>query len=141
MELDDGTTVDVSNVWDTLTAYAATNRVVLHLAQGEAELAVGFRGERGACYWRGGDADDLVSSGGDNADVEVYGMNEIPFPPGSEIDAATVIDAADEFAATGARPTCVTWASYHEAMQAAPVEETITPEMLQALISETDAGR
>lgn len=140
VELDDVTPVDLSTIRETVTAHAVANRVVLHLTRGDAELVLGFRGERGACYWRRGDH-DLVSYGGDNTDVEVYGANEIPFPPGSEIDAAAVIDAADEFAATGARPTYVTWTSYHEAMQAAPEEPTITPEELRALLDEPDADQ
>lgn len=141
VELDDGTPVDVSTVRETLTAYATADRVVMHLTREGAALAVGFRGGRGACYWRRDDGDDLVSSGGDNADTEVYGASEIPFPPRSEIDAAAVIDASEEFAATGERPTCIQWASFQEAMQALPIEETITPDALRALLDDSGNGR
>ncbi|MGP4015865.1 Imm1 family immunity protein [Saccharopolyspora sp. 5N708] len=121
VELDDGTALGVEALRETVTRYSATDRVVLHLTQGEAQLTVGFRGEHGVCYWRERAAADLVSSGGDNVETIIYGLSEIAFPPGSEIEAAMVIDAAEEFASTGARPTCIVWSGYREAT---PLEDT-----------------
>lgn len=85
--------------------------------------------------WHPNEGDGEVATGGTNHEVTVCWGS---LPTGSEIDAATVIDAADEFAATGTRPTNVTWMDYHEAMQATPIEETITPAQLHALLNEPD---
>ncbi|MBB5152517.1 Imm1 family immunity protein [Saccharopolyspora phatthalungensis] len=138
LELDDGTSLDAADVRETLISQSTRDRAVVYLVHdNEAELVVGFRGDRGVCLWESDDG--MVTTGGTNAETIIYGGNEIPFPPGSEIDAATVINAAEEFAVTGARPTGVDWTSYHEAM---PVTETtMTPEALQALLGEPDAGR
>ncbi|MGI8311901.1 Imm1 family immunity protein [Saccharopolyspora hattusasensis] len=141
MELDDQTRLDAADVRGALIAQQADDRVIVHLTHDDGpELVVGFRGDRGVCLWQHGDGE--VTTGGQNEEVIVYGWSEIPFPPGAEIDAATVIAAAEEFAATGARPTCVTWTDYHGAM---PVEDTgVSPEMLQAMFGgtgEPDAGR
>ncbi|MCA1194230.1 Imm1 family immunity protein [Saccharopolyspora sp. 6V] len=124
-----------------MTRYAAADRVVLHLQQEAAELVIGFRGGRGACYWRHGESDDVVSTSGENTESEMYGANEIPFPPGAEIDAGTVVDAAEEFATTGVRPQCVRWTSYRAAMQAVPEEGTITPELLRAVLGDVEGER
>ncbi|RKT86285.1 Immunity protein Imm1 [Saccharopolyspora antimicrobica] len=140
MELDDQTPLDATDVRAALVAQRADARVIVHLKHDNGnELLVGFRGDRGVCLWQPDEGDGEVTTGGSNEEVMVYGWAGVPFPPGSEIDGDTVIDAAEEFATTGARPTCVTWTDYHGAM---PLEgSTITPEELQALLRETDGER
>lgn len=140
MERDDQTPLDATNVRAALTAQRADERVIVHLTHGDGnELLVGLRADRGVCMWQPNEGDGEVTTGGDNGDVTVYGWAGVPFPPNSEIDPETVIDAADEFAATGARPTCVTWTDYHDAMP--DTESTITPDELQVLLSGPDTGQ
>ncbi|MEU5846031.1 Imm1 family immunity protein [Saccharopolyspora shandongensis] len=146
IERDDGTPLDAADLRATLTAESETDRNIVFIcfktddrkAQGrdfeaafEAELLVGFRADRGVCMWQAYGDDDAVTTGGTNEEAIIYGTHQIPFPPGSEIDAAAVIDAAEEFASTGARPTCVTWTSYQESI---PFEDTgMSGEALDAL--------
>ena len=139
MELDDETPLDATDVRVTLNEQRTTDHVVVYLVHPNgAELAVGFRAGRGVCLWDlYGDA--AVTTGGTNGEPVVYGATEIPVPAGAEIGAASVIDAADEFAKTGARPTVVEWQPY--GASAFPVEETISPEALHALLNDGDAER
>lgn len=118
VELDDGTALGASTpeaVRAALHAHADTERVTVNLAHNDGpELIVGYREERGVCYFVPGEADEpLVSAGGTNTDTEVYGNAQIAFPPGAELDADTVTEAAVEFAASGSRPTCVQWRPYN----------------------------
>lgn len=130
IELEDETSLDATDVRAALVAQQSDDRVIVYLTHDNgAELVVGFSGDRGVCLWQADGG--TVSTGGTNGDVNVYGWAGIPFPPGAEIDAASVLDAAEEFAATGKRPTCLSWTSYHGAM---PVVDTgITPETLEAM--------
>ncbi|GAA4879946.1 Imm1 family immunity protein [Saccharopolyspora cebuensis] len=138
IELEDMTSLDATDVRSALASQQADERVVVHLVHDNgSELIVGFRGDRGVCLWQLDDG--LVTTGGRNEGVEIYGWSEIPFPPGAEVDAAAVLDAAEEFAATGERPTCLSWTGYHDAMPL--VDPAITPEALQALLDEPDSGR
>jgi immunity protein Imm1 of predicted polymorphic toxin system len=141
MELDDQTPLDATDVRAALTSQMSNDHVIVYLAHDNgAELAVGFRAGRGVCLWDLCSDDAAVTTGGTNGEVIVYGASEIPVPAGAEIDATTVIDAAEEFAMTGTRPTGVQWQPY--GAEAFPVEDSpITPEALQALLGETDPGR
>ncbi len=124
VELDDGTPLDAVDLRATLNEQTATDRVIVHLIHDDAELLVGFRGDRGVCYWMTYSSDDAVTVGGTNAETIVYGANEIAFPPNSELDTATVLAAADEFAKTAKRPTGVGWTRYDTAVIGlAPGEE------------------
>ncbi len=140
MELDDRTPLDATNVRAALTTRTTDERVVVHLSHNNGnELLVGLRGDRGVCLWQSEDGDGDVTTGGHHREVTVYGWAGVPFPPASEINADTVINAAEECAVSGARPTSITWTDYHGAF---PIEEpTITPEQLRALLDEPDAGR
>lgn len=116
VELDDGTPLDAADLRATLNEQKATDRVIVHLIHDDAELLIGFRGDRGVCYWQTCSSDDAVSTGGTNAETVVYGANEIAFPPSSELDTATVIAAAVEFTETATRPTGLEWTRYDTAV-------------------------
>lgn len=134
LELDDGTSLDASDVRAALIAHQNSDHAVIHMMHDNgAKLTVGFRDGSGVCLWDLGNADGEVTAGSYNDETITYGWSQIPFPPGSEIDTASVIEAATEFAATGERPTCVTWTNYRDAT---PVTDTgLTPEMLQAIVN------
>lgn len=137
MELEDQTALDATDVRAALTAQMSADHVVVYLVHDNgAELVVGFRGGRGVCLWDLCSDEAAVTSGGNNEDALMYGRAQIAVPPGSEVDAAAVLDAATEFVATGERPTVVEWQLYDEA-EFPVAEPTITPEALQELLSKS----
>ncbi|MBB5155757.1 hypothetical protein BJ970_003291 [Saccharopolyspora phatthalungensis] len=123
MELDDQTPLDAADVRATLTSQMSDEHVIVYLVHDNGtELAIGFRDGRGVCLWQICGDDPAVTTGGTNDDVIVYGWSEIPVPAGAELDAETVIEAAEEFAKTGTRPTGVQWRPY--GVEAFPLERS-----------------
>ena len=124
-QLDDGTVLDVSADdvrRKALREQAEHEHSAVHLRSGDAELIIGFRGDVGMCYWSTLSPGDAVTAGGDNAEPVLFGSYDILVPPGAEIPVALVLDAADQFARTGERPTCVQWVNYAEAFDAQRVD-------------------
>jgi hypothetical protein len=123
--LDDNTDVAVASAGDLRTVLTELRErtedcrfPTVYLEDGDAQLIVGFsrQRDRGVLYWSASPDDaPQVPATGDNSNAEVYGRNEIAMPPCTEIPVTQVLDAAEQFAATGQRPTCVTWISYEAA--------------------------
>lgn len=120
---DVGTEYPIASLTDlrrVLTELAEADRVqhpAVHLTVGDAELLVGVSGDRGVLYWISYDDGDAVATGGTNEQPVLYGANEMLMPTRTELPIDKILDATEEFATTGRRPTCVTWVGYADAWQ------------------------
>jgi hypothetical protein len=134
--LDDNTEMAVASAEDLRAVLAELRErkedcrfPTVYLEDGDAQLIVGLsrQRDRGMLYWSASPDDaPQVPATGDSSNTEAYGRNEIAMPPYTEIPVAQVLDAAEQFAATGQRPTCVTWISDDSAWtKAGPAGQTI----------------
>lgn len=111
---------DLNRVLDEVTAQAVTEgarlivQAIPDLGPSAPLLDIGLAGERGAMYYAGDECPDGCFSAGataTNTDTVLYYFmtSDTEYPPGSELPAAIIRQAAHEFMATGARPSSIDW--------------------------------